>query len=98
MRSIRYSLDAKKDLEDIFAYLNHHSETAAEKLAETIDQRAGVLAVHPAVGRDRGDLVVGLRSTVIGNYVLFFRATATTLQIVRVLHGARDIDSIFQLD
>ena len=98
MNSIHYSPEATKDLEDIFGYLKEHSVTAAEKLAESIDQRTAILAAHPGIGRDRGDLIDGLRSILIGKYVLFFRLTPTTLEIVRFLHGARDIDSIFQRD
>jgi len=98
MNSIHYSPEATKDLEDIFGYLKEHSVTAAEKLAESIDQRTAILTDHPAIGRDRGDLIEGLRSVVIGKYVLFFRLKSTTLEIVRFLHCARDIDSIFQQD
>jgi toxin ParE1/3/4 len=29
------------------------------------------------------------------NYLIFYRPTKTGIQVVRVLHGARDIDSIF---
>lgn len=95
MYIVHYSPEAEQDLKDIFDYLKEHSETAAEKLAESIDQRVTILAVHPAIGRDRGDLIEGLRSVAIGMYVLFFRLDATRLEIVRFLHGARDIDSIF---
>ena len=95
MLAVHYSPEAERDLKDIFDYLNEHSETAAEKLAESIDQRVAILAAHPAMGRDRGDLVKGLRSVAIGKYVLFFRLSATALEIIRFLHGARDIESIF---
>lgn len=95
MNTVRYSPEAEQDLKDIFEYLKEHNETAAEKLADKIDQRVAILAAHPAIGRDRGDLVEGLRSVAIGKYVLFFRLNAKRLEIVRFLHGARDIDSIF---
>ena len=30
------------------------------------------------------------------NYLIFYRATETELEVLRVLHGARDIESLFQ--
>jgi toxin ParE1/3/4 len=95
MNTVHFSPEAEQDLRDIFDYLNAHSQTAAEQLADSMDQRIAILAAHPAIGRDRGDLIKGLRSVAIGRYVLFFRLNSTTLEIVRFLHGARDIDSIF---
>ncbi len=96
MHTIEYSPEAKDDLKKIFTYLNEHSASAATELAERIDQRVFIVAAHPGIGRDRGNLMEGMRSVVVGKYVVFFRSTTTTLEIVRVLHGLRDIDSIFQ--
>ena len=95
MASIYYSPEAEKDLEGVFAYLREHSENAVMRLAESIDQRTAILAANPGIGRDRSDLIEGLRSSAIEKFVLFFRLKGTTLEIVRLLHGARDIDSIF---
>jgi toxin ParE1/3/4 len=36
-----------------------------------------------------------LRSLSVGNYLIFYRPLADGIEIVRVLHGARDIDSLF---
>jgi toxin ParE1/3/4 len=95
MRSVIYSPESKRDLADIFAYLNEHSVTASSHLAEQIDQKTAILSAHPGIGRDRSELLVGLRSFVVGNYVVFFRVTLSSIEIVRVLHGARDIESFF---
>ena len=37
----------------------------------------------------------GLRSWSVGNYVIFYRQVSTGIDIVRVLHGARDIEALF---
>ena len=50
---------------------------------------------HPHITRARRELGKGLRSSVHGNYVIFFAATKTRLTIVRVLHGAMDIAARF---
>lgn len=32
----------------------------------------------------------------VGNYVIYYRPTQDALEIVRVLHGARDVEAIFR--
>ena len=56
-----------------------------------------MLARNPAAGRERPELVSDLRSFLVGRYILFYRPIDDGVEIVRVLHGARDIDSIFGL-
>jgi toxin ParE1/3/4 len=47
------------------------------------------------IGRSRDDLRPDLRGFVIGNSVIFYRDTPEHIEIVRVLHAARDIENIF---
>jgi toxin ParE1/3/4 len=54
-----------------------------------------MLARNPTAGRERPELAPGLRSVPIGRDLLFHRPTDDGVEIVRVLHGSRDIDSIF---
>ena len=46
-------------------------------------------------GQACDELAPGLRCFSVGNYVIFFRRT-DSVQIIRVIHGARDIESLFQ--
>jgi len=50
-----------------------------------------MLAEQPDAGRDRSELGDGLRSFPVGSYVVFYRHTATTLTVFRILHSARHI-------
>jgi toxin ParE1/3/4 len=43
------------------------------------------------MGRARDDLAPGLRSVVAGKYLVFFRASDAAIEVLRVIHGARDI-------
>jgi toxin ParE1/3/4 len=43
----------------------------------------------------RYELLAGLRSYPAGDFVIFYRILETTVEVVRVLHGRRDIDVIF---
>jgi toxin ParE1/3/4 len=47
------------------------------------------------MGRPRPELGDGIRSSVLGNYVIFFRYEDAVLEIVNVLEGHRDIDAQF---
>lgn len=49
------------------------------------------------MGRARDDLAPGIRSLAFGRYVVFFVALADGIDVVRVMHGARDIDHTFAL-
>jgi plasmid stabilization system protein ParE len=46
-------------------------------------------------GGIRGELAAGLRSFPVGAYLIFYRQIEGGIQITRVLHGARDIASLF---
>ena len=49
------------------------------------------LADNPELGRLRPDLRTGLRSYVQGQHVIFYRIGPTTVEILRILHHARDV-------
>jgi len=50
------------------------------------------------MGRARDELEVGLRSFPVGRYAIFYLPIPDGVEIVRVLHGARDLDAIFHPD
>ena len=55
-----------------------------------------VLGSQPSSGRRREELAPGTPSFPFGRYVIFCRVVKNTIEIVRVLHGNRDNDSIFE--
>jgi toxin ParE1/3/4 len=87
---------AENDLESILTYLDEHSPAAAQRLAKALDERCRLLEQLPMMGRPRDDLAMGLRSVVIEGYVLFYRITTSAVEVIRILHGRRDIDSIMK--
>ena len=54
-----------------------------------------LLSSQPKMGRARDDLSLGLRSMPFGRYVIFYEPLPDGIDIVRVLHSARDIDTVF---
>ena len=61
------------------------------KLFETFQ----LLATHAELGEPRPEFRCGeFRCFSVGNYVIFFRSVEGTVEIARVVHGARDIGSL----
>ena len=50
------------------------------------------------MGRCRDELAPGVRSLPFGRYVIFYLPLHDEIDVVRVLHSARDIESIFEKD
>lgn len=93
MPSLSKALVVERDLEEIWDYIAADNPDAAERCLRQIDARFQLLAQNPFIGRERKDLAAGLRSSVVGNYVLFYRplASGNGVEIVRVIEGHRNI-------
>jgi len=59
------------------------------------DEQFRVLATQPMLGRARDELAPGMRSLPFGRYVIFHVPLDDGIDVVRVLHGARDVDVVF---
>lgn len=86
---------ARADLEQIIDYLAPRSPAGASSVLQAVEERIGLLCEHPHAGRSREELSPGLRSAPVGSYLLFYLVREQDPVIVRVLHGARDIDALF---
>jgi len=53
------------------------------------------LCASPLIGRPRKALRAGLRSFTHGNYIIFYHLTGPDIEIIRVIHGRRDLGRIF---
>jgi toxin ParE1/3/4 len=87
---------ASGDLLRIYSYLVERNPTAAEALLRRIDEKLGQLAELPFIGRERASLAPGLRSVIVGNYVLFYTVGSGSVTLVRVIDGRMDIDEEFR--
>lgn len=81
------------DYEVIWDYIAKDDPLAADRLISTFEQQLSLLATMPAMGKPELDLAPNLRSFPVGNYLIFYREIADGIQLVRALHGARDISS-----
>lgn len=86
---------AKSDLVEIWGYIADDNEGRADAFVDMIGQKLLTLASNPTMGRARDELAEGLRSFPVGRYVIFYRPIPKGVEIVRVLHGSRDINTLF---
>jgi toxin ParE1/3/4 len=89
---------ALEDLAEIWAYIAEDSLRQADAFAAAIDREIRDLARHPLIGRARPELLIDLRSLPIGRYVIFYLPRKRGIEVVRVLHGARDLKPLFDED
>ena len=95
MPRIVRSRESDADLYDIATYVARDNLDAALRFIDRIDQKLKLLSEFPGLGRTRDDLAAGLRGFPFGNYVIFYRQIADGIELVRVLHGARDMRRLF---
>jgi len=91
VRQVIRSDHAERDLDEILTYLAQYSIPAADRFAVELADWCRLLPSQPMLGRNRDDLHPGMRSVVIERYVMFFLSTATEIQVVRIIHGSRNI-------
>lgn len=81
------------DVAEIWDYIADDSEARANAFINTIDQKFKNLSDAPHMGRSRDELGKGMRSFPVSRYIIFYRPLPDGVEIVRVLHSARDIES-----
>ena len=85
---------AEGDLTEIYIFIAGDNRAATWATIELLDQKTATLAATPGIGRAREELQPNLRSLAVGNYVIFYRASPDGIEVVRVLHGKRDVEAI----
>lgn len=86
---------ALTDLAEIWAYIAGDSPERADAFADLLAGKFEALARHPGIGRPRSELAADIRSFTVGRYVIFYLVASRGVEIVRVLHGSRDIEAMF---
>jgi len=85
---------AEIDLDEIWIHIAYDNEVAADGVILKIFDAINEIVGMPFIGRSREELLPNIRSFVVMQYVIFYRPLNDIVEIVRVLHGARDIDVI----
>jgi toxin ParE1/3/4 len=93
--------DAELDLLEHFVFIGRDSVSAAERFHVAVRDAFDKLAEMPGMGRLRefeSPELADVRSWPVRgykNYLIFYRPTTKGIDVLRVLHGARDIDRLF---
>jgi len=86
---------AEVDILEIWDYIAEDSTVEADRWIDRLDETLALWATQPTMGRSRNELATGLRSLAFGRYVVFFEPLSDGIDVVRVLHGSRDIEATF---
>jgi len=89
---------AQIDVAEIWGFIAEDSEAQADAFIDRLGQSFYSLAGNPLMGRARHELSPNLRSFPVSRYVIFYLPMLDGIEIVRVLHGARDFGAIFPSD
>lgn len=87
---------AEADILDIWDFIAEDSVAEADRWVDRLDAKFELWATQPMMGRPRDELAQGLRSLTFGRYVIFFEPMLEGIDVVRVLHGSRDLEADFE--
>ncbi|CAM5434079.1 Toxin ParE3 [Aquamicrobium terrae] len=85
------SASAEEDLIAIWLHIARENPRAADRMLDAIETRWQQLAVHPFSGPARDDVQPGLRHLTMRDYLILYRVGDDAVEIVRVLHGRRNL-------
>jgi toxin ParE1/3/4 len=81
-------------LVEIGEYIAADNPPAADRVVDALMERVTFLSGNPQIGSPRADIAEGMRLFPVGNYLLLYREIPTGVEVVRILHGARDLERL----
>ena len=90
MSHLDFSPLARRDLHTLFDYIVIDNPVAAKGLLGELKETRRRIARFPEIGVQRQDLAHDLRGFPVRNYIIFYRHRQEGVEIVRILHSARD--------
>jgi len=94
MGIVQRTAKSEEDLIEIWLYIAQDNPAAADRVLEDMEHRFIMLADNPQMGRYRPDIAPELRYFISGKYLILYRTPTDGVQIVRVIHGARDLPNV----
>jgi toxin ParE1/3/4 len=67
----------------------------ADSWVDNLDAKLRLMATQPLMGRAREELFPSMRSHPFGRYVIFYMPLSDGVDVVRVIHSTRDLNSVF---
>lgn len=95
MARVALTSPVRADLDAIWNYVAKENLTVADGLIDDVFERCSVYATQPEAASPADRFQAGLRYFAVGSYVVFYRPEADGILIIRVLHGARNLEELF---
>jgi toxin ParE1/3/4 len=93
-RRIEPSRAALADFDAIYDFIARENPRAAAEVLRALDQSIQLLASQPRLGRVYRHRRLRLRLLTHGDYLVFYRERTRVIEIIRVIHGRRNIPDI----
>jgi toxin ParE1/3/4 len=91
MRRLEFTPRARRDIEEIWDYsADQFGLDKADAYLRDIERAATTVTDDPRRGLVCDEIRSGYRKLSVGSHVLFFKASATRVVIVRILHRRTD--------
>jgi toxin ParE1/3/4 len=97
MPTVKLSDQASADIDEIYTYIGENDPSAAERLTDELYEKFYMLSENPLSGRLRTEIGPGLRSFPHRRYIIIYITVDRGVEIYRVLHSARDVESQFEM-
>jgi len=98
-RAAILSAQARRDLAEAAAFIASDNPAAASRLRGPVVAAAPRIGAYPLIGVVRPPLAPEEMRFLVASdfpYVIVYRATATPARMLRVLHGARDLQGLLR--
>jgi len=94
MARLRIVASAKQDLSDIFDFIARDKPIAAANWVDKIQEKCELISETPEFGEVRPEYGPEIRSSTLGRYVIFYRPIGNGIEVLRIIVGDRDIQSL----
>lgn len=99
MKRFVLSAEADHDLAEIAEQIGMDSLSSAERVIENLYNAMGRLAESPGIGHWREELADKQHKfLLVHSYLIVYRFELKPIQVIRVLHAARDVQAILELE
>jgi plasmid stabilization system protein ParE len=89
---------ARQDINDIYDYIANDNPEAAGRVLDTLENTLFKLAKNPGIGHWREELADQRHKFfLVYSYLIVYRHETKPLQVIRILHAARDVQAILKL-
>jgi toxin ParE1/3/4 len=100
--ALLWTPQAREDLLDLYVTIGFEQPAAAERIYAAIESQAELLVEHPRLGVRRPEIAPSARMLVEGVYLVLYENRPDTddgpvdeIEIVRIVHGHRELSRVF---